>query len=388
MDIRTLFLAQTGALTAIAIMLWVARSAADEGNGLKTWMWAVACQALAYLLLANLKWWPMPLSTLLGNALGALSVALFFVAIRQFLGMPIASRRLALMVCLVSSAAAASAMLAQFEPANSPAIMPTLLPTIVNGFIYGPLQLLNAFALWRRPKPELLKVQRIVALLYLGMGLLLPVRAAFILLAELQPEQFKLSADWSEAVYLFGFIYIIATNLGFLQMCKMRAEAEVRLQAMTDGLTELPNRRALDEAMAGALGTAQRQNQPFALLMIDLDFFKSINDRFGHQTGDQVLASFARQLRAGLRAQDQAFRYGGEEFSALLPDTEAAGAMVLAERLRSQVASAGDTGKPAISASFGVAIWQPGDSADAIFQRADRALYQAKSGGRDQVALA
>ncbi|WP_310390197.1 GGDEF domain-containing protein [Roseateles sp.] len=388
MDIRTLFLAQTGALAAIATMLWVARSAADERNGLKTWTWAVACQALAYLLLAHLKWWPMPLSTLLGNALGALSVALFFLAIRQFLGMPIASRRLALMVCVVSGAAAASAILEQMARANSPASMPSLVPTIVNGFVYGWLQLLNALALWRKPKPELRTVQHIVALLYLGMGLLLPVRAAFILLTELQAGQFQLSEDWSEAIYLFGFIYIIATNLGFLQMCKLRAEAEVRLQAMTDGLTELPNRRALDEAMAGALGTAQRQRQPFALLMLDLDFFKSINDRFGHHTGDRVLATFARQLRAGLRAQDQAFRYGGEEFVALLPDTQAAGAMVLAERLRSQVACAGDASQPAISASFGVAIWQPGDSAEAIFQRADRALYQAKAAGRDRVVLA
>jgi diguanylate cyclase (GGDEF)-like protein len=380
-DIRTLFLAQTCALAAIAAMLWVARSTADEGNGLKTWMWAVACQALAYLLLANLSWWPMPVSTLLGNALGALSVALFFAAIRQFLGAPIPLRRLVLMCGLVTAAAASSTYF--FAPDE-----PSRIPTIFNGFAYAGLELLNALAFWRKPRPELLRVQRIVALLYLAMGLLLPVRAALLLVAELNLGQLSIPEAWNAPIYLFGFIYIIATNLGFLQMCKMRAEAEVRLQALTDGLTGLPNRRALDEAMAAALGVAQRQGQTFALLMIDLDLFKSINDRFGHHVGDQVLATFALRLRTGLRAQDQAFRYGGEEFIALLPDTQADGALVLAERLRQYVSSAGAPSKPVISASFGVAVWQPGDGADAIFQRADRALYQAKALGRDRVALA
>ncbi|MCV2359724.1 GGDEF domain-containing protein [Paucibacter sp. TC2R-5] len=380
MDIRTLFLAQTCAMAAIAAMLWVARSPADEGNGLKTWMWAVGCQALAYLLLANLSWWPMPLSTLLGNALGALSVALFFTAIRQFLGLPIAIRRLALMFVLVTAAATVASGLTPSEH--------RLIPTIFNGFVYAGLEWLNALALWRSPRPELRRVQRIVALLYFAMALLLPVRAGVLLLDAINVGQFSIPEAWNQPIYLLGFIYIIATNLGFLQMCKMRAEAEVRMQALTDGLTGLPNRRALDEAMDAALGAAQRQEQPFALLMIDLDFFKSINDRFGHHTGDQVLATFAARLRGGLRSQDQAFRYGGEEFIALLPDTRADSALVLAERLRQQVGSAAEPSKPAISASFGVAVWQPGDDGDAIFQRADRALYQAKALGRDRVALA
>ncbi|MCV2354609.1 GGDEF domain-containing protein [Paucibacter sp. B2R-40] len=381
MDIHTLFLAQTCALAAIATMLWVARSDADEGNGLRTWMWAVGCQALAYLLLANLKWWPNSVSTLLGNAFGALSVALFFAAIRQFLGAPIPLRRLALMCALVTAAAASTTFF--YAPGK-----PSLIPTIFNGFAYAGLELLNALAFWRKPRPELLRVQRIVALLYLAMGLLLPVRAALLLVGELNLGQFSIPAAWNAPIYLFGFIYIIATNLGFLQMCKMRAEADVRLQALTDGLTGLPNRRALDEAMAGALGAAQRQGQPFTLLMIDLDFFKAINDNFGHHRGDEVLAIFAQRLRAGLRAQDQAFRYGGEEFVALLANTQADGAKLLAERLRQQVGSGAQPSMPAISASFGLAVWQPGDSADAIFQRADRALYQAKALGRDRVAMA
>jgi diguanylate cyclase (GGDEF)-like protein len=379
-DIRTLFLAQTCALAAIAAMLWVARSAADRANGLRTWMAAVAAQALAYLLLANQSGYAVLAATLLGNALGALSVVFFFVALRQFLAMAITLRTRLLLAALVIAVAAVAA-------ATGAGLVDAIWPTIFNGVVYGSLQLLNARALWRARKPELLRVQHVVALMYLGMGLLLPLRAAALLLSLRHPELLQNPAAWNQPIYLFGFLFIIVTNLGFLQMCKIRAEAEVRMQALTDGLTALPNRRALDEALADALQLAQRKAQAFSVLMIDLDFFKAINDRFGHHTGDEVLAGFAQQLRAGLRAQDQAFRYGGEEFIALLPDTDAPAALALAERLRQAVASPGDAGRPAISASFGVAVWRAGDVADSIFQRADRALYQAKSSGRDRVEL-
>jgi diguanylate cyclase (GGDEF)-like protein len=379
-DIHTLFLAQTCALAAIAAMLWVARSTADRANGLRTWMAAVACQALAYLLLANLSWYSVLAATLLGNGFGALSVVFFFVAIRQFLGMAIGVRTRLLLAGLVAAVAVVAA-------GTGLGLVDAILPTIFNGLVYGGLQLLNAHALWRTSKPELLRVQRIVALMYLAMGLLLPLRAVALLLSLRNPAQFHSPAEWNQPIYMFGFLFIIVCNLGFLQMCKIRAESEVRMQALTDGLTELPNRRALDEALAGALGLAQRKDQAFAVLMIDLDFFKTINDRFGHHTGDEVLATFAKRLRAGLRGQDQAFRYGGEEFIALLPDTQGPVALALAERLRRDVADAGDASRPAISASFGIAVWRAGDVADTIFQRADRALYQAKSLGRDRVEL-
>lgn len=376
MDIHTLFLAQTCALAAIAAMLWVARSAADRANGLRTWMAAVAAQALAYLLLANQNGYAVLATTLLGNTLGALSVVLFFVALRQFLGAAIALRTRLVLAGLVIAVAAVAA-------ATGAGLVDAIWPTIFNGVVYGSLQLLNAAALWRARKPELLRVQHVVALMYLAMGLLLPLRAAALLLSLRHPELLQNPAAWNQPIYLFGFLFIIVSNLGFLQMCKIRAEAEVRMQALTDGLTGLPNRRALDEALADALA----QPQAFSVLMIDLDFFKAINDRFGHHIGDEVLAGFAKQLRAGLRAQDQAFRYGGEEFIALLPATDAPAALALAERLRRQVATPGDAGRPAISASFGVTMWRAGDDADSIFQRADRALYQAKSLGRDRVEL-
>jgi len=373
-DLRTLFLAQTCALAAMATMFWVARTGADRGNGLRTWTLAVTAQSLAFLLLAHAGRLPSWASAGVGNALGAVGVALYFVAIRQFLGRRYGRPWLLAMVAVVTAVGAVSG--SQYAVA-----------TIFNGFVYGLVQLLNGHGLWQRPQAELRRVQRVVALCYLLMGVVLPLRAAGLLLAGAQIDYLNMPLTWQEPIYIFGFLFVIVTNLGFLQLCKMRAEAEVRQQAMTDGLTGLANRRALNDAMAHELAMARRSHQPYAVLMADVDHFKRINDQQGHRAGDEALAAFAQRLRAALRAQDLPFRYGGEEFCVLLPDTDAAGAAVLAERLRVAVAQPAGTAAPMITASFGATVWQPGDTADALFSRADRALYRAKELGRDRVEI-
>lgn len=374
MDIRTLFLAQTCALVATAAMLWLARSDADRDNGLQTWTWALTSQGIAYFLLANAGRLPALLSSVAGNAAGAVSVALFFFAIRQFLGLRVNIARLGIMVIVVTVAA----VLAGADYAKS---------TIFNGFVYGVMELLNGVALWRRTWAEMKRVQRVVAVFYMLMGLILPLRALALVAAGAKLDYLNMPVTWQLPVYVFGFLYITVTNLGFLQLCKMRAEREVRLQAMTDGLTGLANRRALDQAMVQALATAQRSGRPFAVVMVDVDHFKSINDRYGHRLGDATLIAFGQRLRGGLRAQDQAFRYGGEEFSVLLPDTDAASALASAERLRGLVSTPASVAMTALTASFGIAVWRADDSADALFGRADRALYQAKRLGRDRSKL-
>ncbi|HEY4079729.1 MAG TPA: GGDEF domain-containing protein [Burkholderiaceae bacterium] len=375
MDVRTLFLAQTGALGATAAMLWVARAEADERNGLGTWTYAVTSQGLAYLLLANAGRIPTWMSALLGNMLGALSVLLFFVAIRQFLQRPARQWALIVMVLIVSVVGALAG--SHYEGA-----------TVFNGFVYGVVQLLNGWALLRAPRPESARVQRLVALFYLAMGVVLPLRAAALALEGSGIDYLSRPLAWQEPIYAFGFLFVIVTNLGFLLMCKMRAEAEVRLQAMTDEMTGLANRRSLEKALEHALASAQRSQRPFAVVMVDLDYFKQINDRFGHSAGDVALADFAERLRMGLRAQDLPFRYGGEEFCVLLPEADNGGAAILAERLRLHVSQAASDGRHAISASFGVAAWQAGDTADLLMGRADQALYRAKAAGRDRVEVA
>jgi diguanylate cyclase (GGDEF)-like protein len=369
MDVRTLFLAQTGALGATAAMLWLARAQADERSGLDTWTWAVTSQAVAYLLLANAGRLPVWLSAFGGNVLGAVSVALFFMAIRRFLQRK--SPWWPMVVMVVSVSAVGGFAGAKYEAA-----------TIFNGFVYGAMQLLNGWALMRESSARSHRMQRLVAVFYLAMGLVLPARATALALQGWGIDYLEHPLAWQEPIYTFGFLFVIVTNLGFLLMCKMRAEADVRLQAMTDDLTGLANRRALDLAIEEAL----QAGRPFAVAMVDLDHFKRINDDFGHSTGDAVLADFAGRLRTAVGPQDQPFRYGGEEFSVLLPGVDLTGAMVVAEHLRQQVARpCSPDGMHAITASLGVAAWQPGDTADTLLRRADQGLYQAKALGRNRV---
>ena len=376
MDLHTLFLGQTCLLAATAAMLWVSRRDDDRGNGLRMWRWAITSQALAYLVLAVPADGRAATATgLVANLAGALSVALFFVAIRSFAGRGHGRRRLAAMVVAVMIAGAVTGERVAWA-------------AIFNGFAYAGYEWLNAATLWRDRRPETARVQRVVALFYACMGLVLPARAIALLLVG----QSRLSLDhenaWQVPIYVFGFVYLVVTNLGFVLMCKTRAEAETRLQARTDDLTGLANRRALDEEVAHAFARARRTQRPFAVVMVDIDRFKFINDTHGHGVGDTTLAAFSARLAGVLREPDRAFRYGGEEFCLLLADTDLAGAHTLAERARRHILKPFDGTMRELTASLGVSAWQPEDSADTLLHRADRALYAAKSNGRNRVETA
>ena len=376
MDLHTLFLGQTCLLAATAAMLWVSRSDADRGNGMRMWRWAITSEALAYLVLAT----PMgglsaTVTGLVANLAGAVGVALFFIAIRTFAGRPYDKRRLAAMVVAVTLAGAITGEHVAWA-------------AIFNGFAYAGYEVLNALTLWRGARPETARVQRVVAAFYVCMGVLLPLRAIALLLIG----QSRLSLDhdgaWQLPIYVFGFVYLVITNLGFVLMCKTRAEAETRLQARTDDLTGLPNRRALDEEIAHALASARRTRRPFAIVMVDVDRFKFINDTHGHAVGDATLTAFSTRLASAVREPDRVYRYGGEEFCLLLADTDLADARALAERAREHVTRPFEGTMKALTASFGVTAWLPEDAVDALFQRADRALYAAKSAGRNRVEVA
>jgi diguanylate cyclase (GGDEF)-like protein len=170
------------------------------------------------------------------------------------------------------------------------------------------------------------------------------------------------------------------------------ANARLSATAATDSLTELPNNRAFREALARELARSVRAKTPVSLIMADIDFFKRVNDTYGHAAGDETLRAVAQRLRGALRAGDMPARYGGEEFVVLLPVTEIEGARVVAERLRNAIAAApvvleDGTSLP-VTASFGVAVTMAGppDSSE-LFNRADSALYVAKRGGRNRVEV-
>lgn len=160
---------------------------------------------------------------------------------------------------------------------------------------------------------------------------------------------------------------------------------ELELLSVTDRLTGLGNRNKLDERLADELARSSRHGTAFALVLLDIDHFKAVNDTHGHQAGDEVLAAIADLLRQHSRATDVVGRWGGEEFMLLCPETDENGGMFLAEQLRACVEEARFPVIGRITASFGVAAFRPADDEEALLRRADDALYRAKGKGRNRV---
>lgn len=161
--------------------------------------------------------------------------------------------------------------------------------------------------------------------------------------------------------------------------------------AARDALTGVGNRIALEVTAEREIAMTRRNGQPSALLVIDIDHFKRVNDKYGHSAGDSVLVETARQLKHNCRESDSIFRFGGEEFVVLLSQTDENGAFAIAERIRNAIDSmAVQYGTQVIhtTASIGVACLNRGEGLHAWFDRADRALYLAKQAGRNRVVRA
>ena len=173
-------------------------------------------------------------------------------------------------------------------------------------------------------------------------------------------------------------------------IANLRNLATAERRAATDPLTGLANRRSLDETLARMLAQAARSQGSLSAVVLDLDGFKQINDRFGHERGDHVLAAVATAVTRTLRVSDFVARAGGEEFVVLLPDTGLDGALVVAENLRAAVQAMAVPGlEGPVTASFGVAV-HPEDAGDGngLLRSADAALYLAKRNGRNRVEAA
>lgn len=193
----------------------------------------------------------------------------------------------------------------------------------------------------------------------------------------------------SEFVLLESIVALILLALGALMLANEHSATELRRLAELDSLTSVFNRRAFMNLFAKALSQSQRSGQPVAVLLVDLDHFKSINDTLGHKGGDDALQHFVSTAAASLRNEDVIGRIGGEEFAILLAGTGLRDALATAERVRAAVEGSplpvDDREAVGLTVSIGVGLSRRNATAESILERADKAMYEAKHKGRNRV---
>ncbi len=370
------------AMTAVMPTVWMLVLAwgGENTTGLNLWAVSLLLYAVGFVLLIDRflpqPWLPERITVIAGNALRTLALGGLLWAVYVY-----QRRALSLWLGLTPPALGVLLyMLAADAPALRVGVGNVLLAAQVALVIYALVQ-----KPWRTPG-------RGVWMVVAGLGLaLLAFAWRLLALAAGYPVARYTTGSAVQTLTLVGpLLALMWTCIGFLYMFKERADETNRRLAVLDPLTGALNRRALTAALEHEIQRARRTGQPVALLMVDVDHFKRINDAHGHLAGDAVLRHLVEVIKERLRAPDVLARFGGEEFVVLAPDTDAAGAVQLAESLRAAIAAQpaplADQRVP-FTISVGVTT-QAIDTAthwQALLNRADRALYQAKHDGRDRV---
>ena len=262
---------------------------------------------------------------------------------------------------------------------------------VLSSLLLAPLIAMCAVEFWRG-RQEALQSRWPVIVLFATLALFFAARVPLVSLLPFPFGAQPLAPGWMVAFNLIVFFHALMLTVLIVAMSKERLELEQRTKAQTDPLTGALNRRAF---MARGVRLVQRhrhQTAPLCLLFLDLDHFKSLNDRFGHSGGDDVLMTFVAVVHDNIRPTDFLFRIGGEEFCCLLPHTRGDQAHTVAERIRHQFESAtvDVAGTPVkATVSLGIASTETfGHDLDALMRRADMAVYAAKRQGRNRVVVA
>lgn len=212
-----------------------------------------------------------------------------------------------------------------------------------------------------------------------GSYVLAPLRDREKIVALLYADTLREDVEPADAAA--GVAY--ALDIAGMVRANLSLTAELAALARTDQLTGLPNRRVFEERLNEELRRSARSRRPFALVILDLDRFKAINDGYGHPGGDEALRAFANTIRKQARSADFAARFAGDEFAMLLVDVDRSGAHAIVERLIAAIRETVCDLPIRLSASAGVAMSYPVDTPETLIERADAALYDAKQAGRD-----
>ena len=372
----------------IASSLMMAASMAVVGwgrrrDGLGRWAAALLVNAIGHLLIMLRGLIPDVLSIVVGNLMLSSVFVGMIAAVYQFQGRPVRWARLLAPPLLVL-------VFVSVFIDNFPARVSFV------GLVIG---LQAVWALLAALSHRHATVGRGQWLLVAGLlleAVVLGVRALVAISTHSEATNILQSSALQTLTFLATFSVVLVSSVGFVFMSRDRADENNRVLAALDPLTGVANRRSLIAALDRDMARAQRMREPMALMMVDIDHFKDVNDQYGHPAGDRVLCSVVNVLRQRVRAQDLVGRYGGEEFMVLLPDTGLAGAEQLARALckaveESRCPADGVPG-PGIAVTVSIGVFggrlESGDSWDMLIAAADRALYQAKNNGRNRVEVA
>lgn len=389
MDIHspTVLIALVTSYAMLVLDLWLARrSLMAERPELRIWAWGSLLTLLGFMSMPLRLWMPMGPAILLSNALLGAGILLYGHALHQF----VRRQKAPLTGWLVYGAGVL--LLAWMALGTTPYASYAAMVSFWFTWLLVPMLQVLLREGWRM-EPSL----RTMAITLMVCWTALAARGVHALQ---EPDRYLhlLHPDWVQSLTLLtGFLAVIGSSFGFLLANIERTQGEMKRLASHDELTGCYNRATARTMLGHLLDRCRREGTPMALLLLDLDHFKRVNDEHGHQVGDEVLLRFSEAVRLRLRASDVFGRMGGEEFCIGLPLTDQAGAIELAEALRQSTEALvlpGKGGQPlAMTVSVGVvavcqtALAQHGTTLELLYGSADDLLYQAKRLGRNRVVV-
>lgn len=382
LDMRTMaFASSVSGFLMAATMLGIYH-AGMRARAMLDWLVAGLALGAGYLIGTLSLVGAFPLSDALGAGLANLLIsvghAFVLIGIQRYLGN---RARTGLLLGVISVLFGAGLFLETLRESLS-------MRVLVFSLLHVTLTAWAGAALWRSERPGMRAYHRMAAAVLLGFAAVIALR---FLVAALPPAVIPIGqGDMQIIAFLAAMVFGFLLTMAFAVMLFREKQVELADLAEKDPLTGMNNRLSLDAIAERYMERAEAQGMPLSIMLFDLDHFKRVNDDFGHQVGDRVLSEVARRIGQVIRGEDVAFRFGGEEFLALLPGADLEQAERVAERLRMVIADesvAIDAHRLDLTASFGVVQYMPGKEGwDECVKRVDEALYRAKRGGRDRIA--
>ncbi len=379
LDIATILIMEIAAAIAVGTMLGFSRSVA-HADGLPEITWAAWLLAISFSLQATRHLIDPGWAIVVGNGAAWIAMTLQLIGYRRFGGHHEHSWRWFMLPILCIAI-----MWSLWVNGASYVTRTVYLSSVVLL-----LCVLCCHELFRDGGLRRERTRFIPGVLTAFTGLCMALRIPVLLLDPGVNEDFYAPSLERTLAFAPTLYYTLGTGFGFMLMLRERGDARLREVALSDALTGVANRRALEDMVRRDMHQSVRTGQPLSLIVIDIDHFKMVNDTWGHAVGDQVICHVSEVIQETIRASDVLARYGGEEFCVLLRDTDTESARVLATKLCNALRTRPldhPGGNITVTASMGVSglVQGAGDSWETLFKRADGALYRAKQEGRDRV---